>query len=85
VKLVRSAVRRVRLGISIDPITGAPGVAVSFDSGYTEAILSNVLGMLGSFSEKRKLMVVFDEFQEIANYKQGFRKTCRSRYRAEKR
>ncbi|MGD9122305.1 MAG: hypothetical protein PVG59_16620, partial [Desulfobacterales bacterium] len=79
VKLVRSAIRSVKLGISIDPITGAPGVSVSFDSGYNEAMLSNVLGLLGSISEKRKLMVVFDEFQEIAGYKQkGFEKRLRA-------
>ena len=38
-------------------------------------MLSNVLGLLGSLSENRKLLVVFDEFQEIAKYKQeGFEK-----------
>jgi AAA+ ATPase superfamily predicted ATPase len=79
VKLVRSALRSVKLGMSIDPITGSPGVSVSFDSGYNEAMLSNVLGLLGSLSEKRKLMVVFDEFQEIAKYKQeGFEKRLRA-------
>ena len=79
VKLVRSAIRSVKLGMSIDPITGSPGVSVSFDSGYNEAMLSNILGLLGRLSEKRKLMVVFDEFQEIAGYKkEGFEKRLRS-------
>ncbi len=79
VKLVLSAIRSVKLGMSIDPITGSAGVSVSFDSAYNEAMLSNVLGLLGSFSEKRKLMVVFDEFQEIAGYKQaGFEKRLRA-------
>jgi hypothetical protein len=79
VKLVRSAIRSVKLGMSIDPITGSPGVSVSFDSGYNEAMLSNILGLLGRLSEKRKLMVVFDEFQEIAGYKkEGFEKRLRA-------
>jgi AAA+ ATPase superfamily predicted ATPase len=79
VKLVRSALRSVKLGMSIDPITGSPSVSVSFDSGYNEAMLGDVLGLLGSYSEKRRLMVVFDEFQEIANYKQeGFEKRLRA-------
>jgi len=78
-KLVRSVLRTVKVGMSIDPITGSPNVSVSFDSGYHEAMLGNVLGLIGRFSEKRKLMVVFDEFQEIANYKQeGFEKRLRS-------
>ena len=54
-------------------------LTISFDSGYSDAMLSNVLGLLRSFSEKRKLMVVFDEFQEIAGYKQkGFEKRLRA-------
>ena len=79
VKLVQGAIRSIKLGMSIDPVTGSPGITVSFDSGYNEAMLINVLGFLGSISEKRKLMVVFDEFQEIANYKQeGFEKRLRA-------
>jgi AAA+ ATPase superfamily predicted ATPase len=79
VKQVRSALRSVKLGMSIDPITGSPSVSVAFDSDYNEAMLGSVLGLLGSFSEKRTLMVVFDEFQEIANYKmEGFEKRLRS-------
>ena len=79
VKLVRSAIRSVKLGMSVDPITGLPGISASFDSGYNDAMISNVLGLLGSLSEKRKLMVVFDEFQEITAYKQkGFEKRLRA-------
>ena len=60
-------------------LRNSPGVSVSFDSGYNEAMLSNILGLLGRLSEKRKLMVVFDEFQEIAGYKQeGFEKRLRA-------
>ncbi len=53
VKLVRSAVRTVRLGMSIDPVTGSPGVSVSFDSDFNETMLKNVLGLLGRISENR--------------------------------
>jgi hypothetical protein len=78
-KLVQSAIRTVRLGMSIDPVTGSPGVSVSFDSDYNETMLKNVLGLLSRISENRKLVVVFDEFQEIAEYKQeGFEKRLRS-------
>jgi AAA+ ATPase superfamily predicted ATPase len=79
VKLVKSAVRTVNVGLSLDPVTGSPGVSVSFDSGYDEAVLGNVMGLLGKLADKRRLMVVFDEFQEIANYKdQGFEKRLRA-------
>ncbi len=46
VKLVRSALRTAKLGMSVDPVTGSPSVSVSFDSGYHEAMLGNVMGLL---------------------------------------
>ena len=42
VKIVRGAIESVKLGASIDPISGTPSVSVSFDSGYDEALLKNV-------------------------------------------
>ena len=79
VKLVGGAIRSVKLQISFDQATGSPGVSASFDSGYNEALLTDVMGLLGRLSKKRKLLVVFDEFQEIANYKQqGFEKRLRA-------
>ena len=78
-QLVRGAIQSVKFGLSIDPISNSPGISISFDSSYDEAVLSNALGLLGSFSKSRKLLVVFDEFQEIANYKQaGFEKRLRA-------
>jgi hypothetical protein len=78
-QLVRGAIQSVKFGLSIDPISNSPGISISFDSSYDEAVLNNALGLLGSFSKSRKLLVVFDEFQEIANYKQaGFEKRLRA-------
>jgi len=71
VSLLRNTLRNIKLGWSIDPISGAPsGLSVSFDYGYNEIMLDNIMGLLDSLSQKRKLVVVFDEFQEIANYGQ---------------
>lgn len=79
VKLVAKAVQSLKLAISIDPDTGAPRLSVSFGTGYEEQLLTEVMGLLGRWSEKRKLMVVFDEFQEIAGYKEkGFEKRLRA-------
>ena len=78
-QLVSNAIQSVKLGISTDPVTGSPGVSISFDASYNNAVLNNTLGLLGSFAKRRKLLVVFDEFQEIANYKQeGFEKRLRA-------
>lgn len=79
VKLVARVIQSVKLAISIDPDTGSPRLSVSFDAGYQQKLLTDVMGLLGRLSEKRKLMVVFDEFQEIAAYKQeGFEKRLRA-------
>jgi len=78
-QLVRGAIQSVKFGVSIDPVSGSPGMSISFDSSYDEAVTVHALKLLGSFSEHRKLVVVFDEFQEIANYKQaGFEKRLRA-------
>ena len=79
VSLLKNTVRNIKLGWSIDPISGAPsGISVSFDSGYNEIMLDNIMGLLDRLSQKQKLVVVFDEFQEIANYGQrGFEKRLR--------
>ena len=79
VNLLKNTVRNIKLGWSIDPMSGAPsGINISFDSGYNEIILDNVMGLLDRLSQKEKLVVAFDEFQEIANYGQkGFEKRLR--------
>ena len=50
-QLVRGAIQSVKFGLSIDPISNSPGISISFDSSYDEAVLSNALGLLGSFSK----------------------------------
>lgn len=79
VSLLKSTLRNIKLGWSIDPISGAPsGISVSFDYGYNEIMLDSIMGLLDRLSQKRKLVVVLDEFQEIANYGQrGFEKRLR--------
>ena len=79
VSLLKNAVRNIKLGWSVDPISGAPaGISVSFESGYNEIMLDNVMELLDRLSKKEKLVVAFDEFQEIADYRQtGFEKRLR--------
>jgi len=79
VSLVKNTLRNIKLGWSIDPISGAPsGISVSYDYGYHEIMLDNIMELLNRLSQKRKLVVVFDEFQEIASYGQkGFEKRLR--------
>ena len=79
VNLVKNTLRNVKIGWSIDPISGIPSdMSVSFESGYNEVMLDNIMALLNRLSQKRKLVVVFDEFQEITAYEQkGFEKRLR--------
>jgi hypothetical protein len=63
---------------SFDPITGLPTLSASIKPRETPQYLENSLQVLGAYSEKRKMLVVFDEFQEIAKYSgRGFEKRLR--------
>ena len=63
---------------SFDPVTGLPTLSASIKPREAPQYLTKALQILGSYSEKHKLLVVFDEFQEIAKYsEQGFEKRLR--------
>ncbi len=63
---------------SFDPVTGLPTLSASIKSREAPQYLDRALQILESYSEKQKLLVIFDEFQEIAKYsEQGFEKRLR--------
>jgi AAA+ ATPase superfamily predicted ATPase len=63
---------------SIDPITNLPTLSASIQPREKPEYLEKVLNLLSSYATKRKLLVVFDEFQEVAKYsEEGFEKRLR--------
>ena len=63
---------------SIDPVTNLPTLSASIKPIEKPEYLEKALSILGSYSEKQKLLVVFDEFQEVAKYSEkGFEKRLR--------
>ncbi len=63
---------------SIDPINNLPTLTASIRPREKPEYLEKVLNLLASYSTKQKLLVVFDEFQEVAKYsEQGFEKRLR--------
>src|SRR5262245_4395647 len=73
---------RIRPIVTIDPDTGAP--SFSFDAGYprqdVDATIERLLelpGQLGA-ERKRKVALVFDEFQEVVEIDPGLPKLMRS-------
>lgn len=73
------AVSGVNVTVGIDPLTGGPQWSLSLRPKEAGHYLENVMKYLASYSKKRKLMIVFDEFQEISKYaEKGFEKRLRS-------
>ncbi len=69
----------LKLSGSVDPLTGQPSVSVSLEQSNKPNYLDKAMNALAAYSVKQKLLVIFDEFQEIASYsEQGFEKRLRS-------
>ncbi len=78
-KFVSKSLKSVKLDVSVDPETGAASVSPSFQSVEEGGLLENLMNILEKYSRKEKLVVAFDEFQEVAGYSEaGFEKRLRS-------
>ena len=63
---------------SIDPVTNLPTLSASIKLKERPEYLDKALTILASYSKKQKLLVVFDEFQEVIKYsEEGFEKRLR--------
>ena len=78
-KSVSKALKNIKLNLSIDSVTGGTSVSPSFEAVSEKIILEELMNILSKYSQKRKLVIAFDEFQEVANYTEdGFEKRLRS-------
>jgi len=78
-KSVSKALKNIKLNLSIDSATGATSVSPSFEAVNEKIILEELMNILSKYSQKHKLAIAFDEFQEVANYtEEGFEKRLRS-------
>jgi len=76
---VNKALKSIRLNLSIDPATGGTSISPAFEAVNEKIILEELMNILLKYSQKHKLVVAFDEFQEVANYtEEGFEKRLRS-------
>ena len=60
-----SFLTRLRPTLSVDPQNGMPVISVDARIAEEESSLDDVIMMIEKFSEKDRIVVVFDEFQEI--------------------
>jgi len=78
-KSVSNALKNIKLNLSIDSATGSTSVSPSFEAFNEKIILEELMKILLKYSQNRKLVIAFDEFQEVANYtEEGFEKRLRS-------
>jgi len=78
--LLKNSINKFSFQLSIDPTTSSPTIAPSFKAADENLILKNLMELLAKFSEKRKIVIAFDEFQEVAKYTNAdlFEKQLRS-------
>ncbi len=78
-KSISSAVKTLRFTLAVDPVTSQPSISPTFEAIKEEALLEEVMTLLDRYSQKKKLVIAFDEFQEVATYtEKGFAKRLRS-------
>ena len=63
-----NALKNINLNLSIDQATGVTSVSPSFGVVNEKIFLEELMNILSKYSQKRKLVIALDEFQEIANY-----------------
>lgn len=78
-KSVSNALKSIKLNLSIDSATGGTSVSPSFEAVDEKTVLEELMNILSKYSQKRRLVIAFDEFQEVAGYtEEGFEKRLRS-------
>lgn len=59
------AISHLRPKLEIDPLTGQPSLTVGHETPLTPTGLHGVFDFIGEIAEQQKLVVIFDEFQDI--------------------
>ena len=70
-KLIRNSLSSISINFGIDPLTGLPTVSPILGRKVDDRTMSELFTLLEHVSKKRKLLVVFDEFQEVAAYEEA--------------
>ena len=78
-KSVGNTLKNIKLNLSINSATGDTSVSPTFEAVDEKIVLEELMNILSQYSQKRNLVIAFDEFQEVAKYTEpGFEKRLRS-------
>jgi len=67
-RVVRETLSSIGVNITLDTLTGSPTITPVVHAREKGRALEEVLAVLRKLSQKRKIAVAFDEFQEISGY-----------------
>lgn len=67
-KIIREAIRSIRVNFSVDPISGMPTASPVFNRTAEDRTIDEIFALIERLSKKKKMVVAFDEFQEVAAY-----------------
>jgi len=68
IKMVREGVRSIGVNFGIDAITGLPTATPVFSKAVEDRTIEEIFAIAENVSRKKKMVVAFDEFQEVAAY-----------------
>ena len=71
IKMIRQGIRSIAVNFSVDAITGMPTAAPVFNRSIEDKTVDEVFALVESLSHKKKMVIAFDEFQEVASYGGG--------------
>ena len=80
ISYLKQGAKQLRLTLGIDALfTGGIPFTPTLESSDTEIVFDDLMKIVAHYSEKHRLLIALDEFQEIASYSHGnFEKLLRS-------
>ena len=67
-KIVRESLSGLSISFGFDPVSSSPSFNVSLDRKPAELDLGIIFQLAQKLAKKKKIVIAFDEFQEVANY-----------------
>lgn len=68
IKLIREHLSGISISFGFDPISQMPNVSASFERQPAAADIEAVFQLIQTAARKKKIVIAFDEFQEVAGY-----------------
>jgi hypothetical protein len=67
-KIIREGIRSIGVNFTVDPATGMPTASPVFNRAAEGRTIDELFSFIQRLSKKKKMVVAFDEFQEVSTY-----------------